>query len=457
MSGAMESSPTPSQPARKPIELPADAKVAAVGESLPLRVNFSWMFVANVVYAGCQWGMLSVLAKLGTPTMVGQFVLALAISTPVMALFMFQLRLVQATDTHREYRFGDYFALRLITSALALAVIIGIGAFGGYRRPTALVLIAVGVSACIDSVNDVVYGLLQQRERMDRFAQSMIMKGLLSLAGFTVTLLATGEVLFGILAVAASRLIVLLAWDFPNASRILRERPDDRGSAAPVASRLVPNWNREKLLNLTRTSLPLGFVMMLIVLSSAIPRYVVEQHLGEHLLGIFGAISFLGLAGIMAVGALGESATARLAEYYASRRLRSFCILLLKLSIFGAALGIAGVAMAIVAGKPILAIVYGPEYAAHSDILVWTMVAAGISYVVWFVNHSVTAVRFFRSQLPLHILAAAATLGVCWWLIPRYGLLGAALSLCVTAIVQLAGAGVVILYALWIQARLDAG
>ena len=50
-------------------------------ERLSLRTNFSWMIVGNVVYAGCQWGMLSMMAKLGTPTMVGQFVLALAIST----------------------------------------------------------------------------------------------------------------------------------------------------------------------------------------------------------------------------------------------------------------------------------------------------------------------------------------------------------------------------------------
>ncbi len=45
---------------------------------LSLRANFSWTFVGNVVYAGSQWGMLVVLAKLGTPEMVGQFSLGLA-------------------------------------------------------------------------------------------------------------------------------------------------------------------------------------------------------------------------------------------------------------------------------------------------------------------------------------------------------------------------------------------
>ena len=38
---------------------------------ITLRRNFSWTFVGNLVYSGCQWGMLVVLAKLGSPGMVG--------------------------------------------------------------------------------------------------------------------------------------------------------------------------------------------------------------------------------------------------------------------------------------------------------------------------------------------------------------------------------------------------
>ena len=50
---------------------------------LRLRVNFLWTLSGNVVYAACQWGMLVVLAKLGTHQMVGEFALALAITAPI--------------------------------------------------------------------------------------------------------------------------------------------------------------------------------------------------------------------------------------------------------------------------------------------------------------------------------------------------------------------------------------
>lgn len=89
---------------------------------LTLRRNFSWTFVSNVVYAACQWGMLVVIAKLGSPEMVGQFTLGLAVTAPVMLFTSLHLRAVQATDAKQQYIFGDYLGLRLISTGLALAI-----------------------------------------------------------------------------------------------------------------------------------------------------------------------------------------------------------------------------------------------------------------------------------------------------------------------------------------------
>jgi O-antigen/teichoic acid export membrane protein len=414
---------------------------------LSLRLNFSWMFVANVVYAGCRWGMLSVLAKLGTPAMVGQFVLALAITTPVMAFFMLQLREVQATDARRDYRFGDYLALRLTATALALALIAGIALASGYRRETVLVILAAAVSVAINSISDTVHGLLQRHERLDRIAQSLLVKGPLSLVALTGTMLVTGRVFYAVLAVAASRLIVLVFWDFPNAARVLHGGSLPAGTSTGIRGNLLPRWHAQSLLSLAQLSLPLGVVMMLITLSSSLPRYFVEHHLGEHMLGIFGALCYLRYVGTTAIGALGQSATPRLAQHYALGETAAFCLLLLKLAAFGALVGALGVMVAMVAGRPVLTLLYGPEYAQHATILVWVMIAAAIHYVAVLAGYGITAARRFRIQIPLFALVAAATGAACLWLVPRWGVAGAALSLSCGALVQLLGAGLVVSHA----------
>jgi hypothetical protein len=91
-------------------------QIGSGSQRLTLRVNFVWTLTGNVFYAACQWGILVVLAKLGTSQMVGEFALALAITAPVVIGAGLSLRGIQATDARSQYRFGDYLLLRLLTT-----------------------------------------------------------------------------------------------------------------------------------------------------------------------------------------------------------------------------------------------------------------------------------------------------------------------------------------------------
>ena len=62
---------TPETGERSSAARPRTSQRAAV-PGASLRWNFSWTFVGNIIYSGCQWGMLVVLAKVGNPEMVGQ-------------------------------------------------------------------------------------------------------------------------------------------------------------------------------------------------------------------------------------------------------------------------------------------------------------------------------------------------------------------------------------------------
>ena len=59
------------------------ARCASQPRALPmlsLRANFIWALAGNLVFAACQWGALSMLAKLSDATTVGRFSLGLAIA-----------------------------------------------------------------------------------------------------------------------------------------------------------------------------------------------------------------------------------------------------------------------------------------------------------------------------------------------------------------------------------------
>ena len=148
----------------------------SVGPHKPpsLKANVSWTFWGNAVNAGCQWGIVVLLAKLGNPTMVGQYALGLAVSAPILLFAYLQLRAVQATDVNGDFSFGDYFGLRLAATGAALAFLLALLSLGSYSAPTALTIIGLAVAKSVDGISDVFYGFLQQHERLDCIARSML-------------------------------------------------------------------------------------------------------------------------------------------------------------------------------------------------------------------------------------------------------------------------------------------
>lgn len=261
----------------------SEAEQLTESTRLSLRANFSWTFVGNSLFAACQWGMLIVLAKFGSPALVGQFALASAITVPILMLSNMQLRDIQATDARIEYSFGDYVGLRLLSTLVALLVILGAIPLLGYQGETALVIAAFGLFKGVEAISDVIFGLLQQQERMDRIAQSLMLKGILSLIALGSGVLLTGSLLWGILGLTLVWILVITLFDRRSIALIL-----GTDGALPT-----PRWEWRTLWRLLQLALPLGIVMMLIALATSIPRFFVERYLGSHMLGIFAALTYL--------------------------------------------------------------------------------------------------------------------------------------------------------------------
>ena len=408
---------------------------------LTLRANFSWTFIGNVINAAAWFLMTIVLARLGSPEDVGQFALGLATTAPIFMFATLRLRDVQATDTRQEYLFGDYFAMRLITTALAVLAVVGIVAVSGFEWEVSLVILATALSKAVEAISDAFYGLFMQQERLDRIAKSMMIKGPLSLLGLGLGFYLTGSVFWGVIGLAAARALIMLVYDIRNATLTLSQ------SSTPTSISIRslfpkdfprPRWNAAILARLAWLTLPLGLVTMLISFNANIPRYFIEGHLGVHQLGIFAAITALQKSAPTVVQALGRSASPRLAKYYAAYNIRAFRKLTLQLVGIGVLLGGAGILVALVAGRPLLTLLYGAEYALPG-LFALVMVDAALDYISTMLLFVITSARYLKVQLPLYLLTTSTITVACFLLVPSIGLQGAALAAIIAELVRLAG------------------
>lgn len=415
---------------------PDPAILTRLPASRSLRNNVIWTVGGNFGFAACQWLILVMLAKLGSPRLVGQFALALGLTAPIMLLANLNLRAVQSTDLRDNYRFADYFRLRLSTTALALGACLATCLIAAFSMSTALVIGLVALAKAVESMSDVFYGLLQQQERMDRIARSMLSRGIAALLAMTTILWATGSVAWAATGMFLTWLGVLLIYDI--------HAPLADGETFRLRHELFQGWrprNLRPLLPLAWLALPLGLVQMLISLNTNVPRFFIQAVAGEHALGIYSAIAYVTVAGSTFVVAVGQAVSPRLARLYARGDRAGFVRSLRQLTALFALCGALAVALVLVAGKPLLTLLYTPEYAMSVPLLLLLTLVFGVGSIISVFGFGITAARRFRAQVPLVALAVLIATIASAILVPRLGVMGAAWALLASEIAWVIASG----------------
>ena len=397
-----------------------------------LRTTFTWALVGNFVYALCQWGMISGLARLGSSFAVGQFALALAITAPVFMLTNLFLRGIQATDARSEFVFADYFTLRAMGTGAGLVIVGGILVVGRRDWATCGVVVFVALSKAVESFTDVIAGLLQKHERLDQVAISMMLKGICSVGAFSAVYVRWHSVVAASAALSVAWLTVFLSYDLRLARKIL-------GKSAKYL-----NWDREALLRLARLALPVGIVMALVSFNANVPRYAVDRYRGSSELGIFAALAYLVVVVSLIANALGQSTIVRLSQSFAAGDTRRFSHLLKRMSLVGIVMAGMGMVLASVFGRTALRLLYGAEYAGHLRLLLILVATSGVTAVASFLGCGMSAARQFREQLPVTMLTVTTCATAAYLLTPRWGLTGAAIAILLSGVTQVAGSLIVL-------------
>jgi O-antigen/teichoic acid export membrane protein len=363
------------------------------------------------------------MAKLGSPAIVGQYALALAITAPIFIFTNLQLRAVQATDALNEYTFANYFTLRFFSTLLGVLVVGIVVALAHYDRTTSLIILLVGAAKAIETFSDIIAGHLQKFERLDQVARALMLRGLTSVTTFTFTFWITRQLVAAVMALALTWLVVIGVYDFRVLSKVLRER-------------IFFHYSWSALRRLAWLSLPLAFALAVFNLNVNIPRYLLERKLGAAELGIFASIAYLMTALYLIASALSQSVSTRLSRLLVNNNVNRFSMLLRKLIGLSLVFGILTLMGSITFGKQVLIIVYRVEYARHVDLLIVLVITATISTAASFFSVGMIAARCVRPQILIAITSALTATWLTLTLLPSFGLMAAGYGLLGSSLMQ---------------------
>jgi O-antigen/teichoic acid export membrane protein len=393
------------------------------------------MLIGNIVYGICQWGFLSVIAKLSTPEILGYYTLAIAICTPLVLFTNLQLRSVQATDARHEYEFGHYLGLRISSSIIAILILTFFLSIGGFQKDVKWIILIVGLQKITESLSDIVYGYFQNHERLDRISVSIMIRSILTILIFVLVFTWSRSLVASLSASLVAALLVFAFYDLHYAAQqsafsLIQCNDVPRSlSAWRKYGAIKPVFHRRILFRLGKFALPLGLGAVVVAFTNNVPRYIIEDVLGAYSLGIFGALAYPMLAGVAIVHALAQSSSPLLARYHCEQKKKKFNNLMVKLILIGAFISCGGILVALIGGKPLLTILYSEEYANSNQVFIVLMVVAGLSYVSMFLSYGIVAIRKFKTNLTIQILAMFICALACFLWVGKYQLIGAAFSI----------------------------
>lgn len=394
-----------------------------VSRGLSLRAGVIWGIAGNIIYALSQWGMLVAIIKMGSPATAGEFILALALTAPIVLFTNLQLRQLQAADSQSAHSFAAYTVLRLTTACIALVAAIAIASLAGWPRTTVYVVAAVALFKTIESFSDLTYGLFQQNERMDYIARSLMLRGPTAAFVFGLAFSLTRSLTWACLAVGAAWLVIFLANDWRKAQSIASSGVDRANSCEAL------RWSWRELLAIARSGLPLGMIASLWTLNANLPRFFIEQRFGPRELGIFGALAYVHVAGTTFIGAVGQAAIPRLARHFAAGELAAFRHLLTRALLTAAVVGLMLVTIAVLFGRTLLAVLYSWEYSEYAGLFALQMLASCCAYVVSVLECALTSTGCFDSQFLVVVTTTALTAVSTYLTLPVLGLKSVPISM----------------------------
>lgn len=383
--------------------------------ALSTRANFAWVAVSTIYFQLCQWLMLAALAQTAGSEAVGRFALALAVTAPPVLLANLNLRVVLATDVRSEFPFADYLVLRAGCLAVALVAVVAVTAAVADSGADVALILAVALAKTFDALSDIVHGLLQKYERMDRIAISRAVQGTLQVLALALTFHMTGDLVAAVAAWAAASAAVTLSYDTRSVLLLIRDHPRERYRREGM---------RPRLLRLARLAVPLAGTAALGALISNLPTYALSRWRTVTEVGVFSAQMRLVTVVSLAFAALVQVATPRVARSFVED---SVTFRRLMRMMFGAA-GVSaaiGLAVAVLAGDDVLVLVYGGEY-ADQGLLVLLVLATGANLVSVVLGMAVSAARAFTAQFWIGLAQFGATGAALAVLTPGRGAAGAA-------------------------------
>lgn len=363
-------------------------------KELSLKQNLVWNTVGCLMYQGCQW-LTTILVVILSTSYENSGILAFAMATGNIftGLATYNVRTFQISDVRGQFSSENYIAFRIITVVLASVLCSAYSFAVAPSVGTGIAMIAFLLFKADESFSNVLYGIDQKALRMDFIGISQGMRGILSLAAFALSLLATDNLVVAFVAMFVSCAAVTILYDIPHSRKL---------DAVGVSI------TKKNCIDLFRICAPSVIAILAYGFVSTIARQWFGIQYGEEALGIYSAVATPCVLVQVMANYLYSPFLVPIARSWNSRNNSELRSQLKKLIT-----GIIGVIVICVAlsaafGAPVIELVYGSSIGDYSWMITPAMIAASLMALDYLLTDLFIVMRKFFLAVLINVVALAS-------------------------------------------------
>ncbi|OYW86368.1 hypothetical protein B7Z17_00555, partial [Candidatus Saccharibacteria bacterium 32-49-10] len=387
-----------------------------------MKKDIFWNSIGTAAWSFLSLFLLIVVTRINGLEDSGLFSFAFAFALIMFTVACYGGRAYQVSDHKDSFSTDNYISLRLFTSLAVIVITATFVLLNGYDwQKSAIIFLLVG-QRVFDAIADVLYGVLQKKQRLYISGKSLFYKSILSFVVFITIDVITNDLLLSVLSLPIISLLFVLLYD------IRQSRAVENFNIKPKSSEI------RKIL--VSTFLPFTVIFMGLIFAN-LARYFVDIYHPD-LQGYFGIIIMPLSLILLLFSFILTPAILHLSNAYNNREVHVLHRTIGKIIGVTAGGSVTACILAYFLSIPLLKLLFGVDFTDYVTEITWVIVIGfALSLISLFTNIAIIA-RKLRVTAIIHLASNVLLAILCVVLVDPLQIRGAVIAYAIASVTQLA-------------------
>ena len=239
------------------------------------RKNFIWNIIGTTFNAFNSLFFMIIITRVNGLENAGIFTLAFSTACILYIIGIYAGRIYQVTEASKEITDKDYIANRIISCIIMIVIVIFFVIINQYDVYKSSIFIILTMYKALEAFSDVLYGIMQKNELLEKAGKSTFMKAIISIIVFVIIDLSTKNLIISCLSILVVFIAVILLYDIRK-TKILIEKEN--------------KVKRKNILSIFKNGFFTFAISFLGLYITNAPKYAIDSVLTEEIQAIFGII-----------------------------------------------------------------------------------------------------------------------------------------------------------------------